>query len=92
MCWSASVSYWFSLLQAVCLLYAVWRGRRCDVLAAAAHLPVLAQEFISCLLWLDIAEFPDTDATHCSPRNRYLSFALTICVNALPLVYMLWAW
>jgi hypothetical protein len=50
MCWSANISLGFSIFQAICLSIALFRGRKSDLLAVFAHLPVLGQEFLSFLV------------------------------------------
>mmetsp|Transcript_9822 Transcript_9822/g.22538 ORF Transcript_9822/g.22538 Transcript_9822/m.22538 type:complete len:347 (+) Transcript_9822:38-1078(+) len=88
--WSPVTSLGWTLLQSVCLTYVFFRDRAAkteDYSHIWLHMPILLQEFVQFLLWLEIG----SDADHCSDLNKIYSLSMMMILSGTPMVFAFWA-
>ena len=90
MCWSTEVAAAASACEAVVLIYCWLRNEMNDRRHVVGHIPILLQEVVQAVLWMNMAE-KDTPSS-CSQPNRLLSFAITCIVHAVPLSFAFKSW
>ena len=81
MCWNLEVTIAFACLDALAVVFLLWRNGLNDRLFAMYAMPIAVQECLQIVLWLNIGE----DEYQCNRVNRVTSFIVRLVVMFVPL-------